>query len=92
MVSHVISPAARRHPLTLLRRKAHDKARLAAALQVALPRYRDQIARVAFGTAQKADRLDPKALCATMSAQMTQLIQASGPDEQAPDGLAETAA
>lgn len=49
LVSHVISPLAQRHPLTWLRRSQHDKERLAAALQVALPRYRGEAARVSFG-------------------------------------------
>lgn len=74
LVSHVISPAAQRHPVALLRRTAHDKARLAAALQVALPRYRDQVARVSFGTTQRADQADAKALRNAMAGQMSALI------------------
>ena len=91
LVSHVISPVARRHPLTLLRGKAHDKARLAAALQVALPRYRDQAARVAFGPALDAESLDQKALCALVAARMSQLIQALNPDLQVPECLPQAA-
>jgi putative hemolysin len=76
LVSHVTSPEAQRHPLTLLRRTAHDKEKLAAALQVALPRYRDRVARVAFGAARKADPGDARALRAGIEAQMAQLILA----------------
>lgn len=89
LVSHVISPAARRHPLTLLRSTAHDKARLAAALQVALPRYRDQTARVDFSPALSAERTDQRALCASVTARMSQLIQALPLDGQMPDCLPE---
>lgn len=78
LVSHVISPAAQRHPLTLLRRTAHQKEKLAAALQVALPRYRDLVARVAFGTPLKAEHGDVKALRACVTEQMRQLILAHG--------------
>lgn len=76
LVSHVISPAAQRHPVALLRRTAHDKARLAAALQVALPRYRDQVARVSFGTAQRAGQADAKALSKALSKAMTAQMSA----------------
>jgi hypothetical protein len=48
IVSNVISPEAQGHVLTLLRRTAHDKERLAAALQVALPRYQKMVGRVAL--------------------------------------------
>lgn len=78
LVSHVISPAAQRHPLTLLRRTAQHKEKLAAALQVAMPRYRDLVARVTFGTPMKADQGDAKALGAGVTAQMRQLILAHG--------------
>lgn len=78
LVSHVISPAAQRHPLTLLRRTAPHKEKLAAALQVALPRYRDLVARVTFGAPLQVDQGDAKALCACVTAQMRQLILAHG--------------
>lgn len=78
LVSHVISPAAQRHPLTLLRRTAQQKEKLAAALQVALPRYRDLVARVTFGTPLKAEHGDAKALGACVTEQMRQLILAHG--------------
>jgi putative hemolysin len=74
LVSHVISPEAQRHPLTLLRRTAHNKEKLAAALQVALPRYRDLVARVAFGAPVTADQTDAQALVASVAARMQQLI------------------
>ncbi|MDO9003931.1 MAG: 1-acyl-sn-glycerol-3-phosphate acyltransferase [Aquabacterium sp.] len=78
LVSHVISPAAQRHPLTLLRRTARQKEKLATALQVALPRYRDLVARVTFGAPLSADQGDAKALGHCVTAQMRQLILAHG--------------
>jgi hypothetical protein len=53
IVSNVISPEAQRHVLTLLRRTSHDRQRVAAALQVAMPRYQKMVARVAFGPSQE---------------------------------------
>lgn len=78
LVSHVTSPEAQRHPLTLLRRTAHDKEKLAAALQVALQRYRDRVARVTFGAAHRVAPGGEQALCAGIEAQMAQLILAQG--------------
>lgn len=84
LVSQVISPEAQRHPLTLLRRTAHHKEKMAAALQVALPRYRDLVARVSFGAPAEADPADAQALCAGITARMRQLIQAAhGPSSEA---------
>jgi hypothetical protein len=77
LVSHVISPEAQRHPLTLLRRTAHTKEKLAAALQVALPRYRDLVARVTFGHSPNAGPDGAQALGASITAQMRQLIFAN---------------
>jgi putative hemolysin len=74
LVSHVISPQAQRHPLTLLRRTAHDREKLAAALQVALPRYRDLVARVAFGPSMAAAREGADTISAFIAAQMRRLI------------------
>jgi hypothetical protein len=74
LVSHVISPDAQRHPLTLFRRTAHNKEKLAAALQVALPRYRNLVARVTFGKSQSAGQGGTQALGASIAAQMRQLI------------------
>ncbi len=74
LVSHVISPDAQRHPLTLLRRTARNKEKLAAALQVALPRYRDLVARVTFGNSPNAGLDGAQALGASIAAQMRHLI------------------
>jgi 1-acyl-sn-glycerol-3-phosphate acyltransferase len=78
LVSHVISPEAQRHPLTLLRRTARNKEKLAAALQVALPRYRDLVARVAFGAPLSTAHSDARALASAVTTQMRQLIAAHG--------------
>jgi len=76
LVSHVISPAAQRHPLTLLRRTPPNREKLAAALQITLPRYRNGVARVRFGTSHLADREGLPQLGAGMAAQMRQLLLA----------------
>jgi len=86
LVSHVISPEAQRHPLTLLRRTARDKEKLATALQVALPRYRQLVARVAFGHATGAGPGGAQALAAFIAAQMQHLITADGPDPRWNEG------
>lgn len=86
LVSNVVSPAAQRHALTLLRRSAHDKQRLAAALQVALPRYQNLVAQVAFGPALEADASDAGSLQAALVDEIRQLIDASattGPGDDA---------
>ena len=87
LVSHVISPAAQRHPLTRLRRTARDREKLAAALQVALPRYRGLVARVTFGRPPNAGPHEAQALGAAIAAQMRQLIHADGsaPPASSPD-------
>ncbi|WP_345538869.1 1-acyl-sn-glycerol-3-phosphate acyltransferase [Variovorax defluvii] len=82
LVSHVISADAQRHPLTLLRRTARDKEKLAAALQVALPRYHDVVARISFGQASFAGPEGAKALGATIAAQMRQLILTAPVDDR----------
>ncbi|RZL86953.1 MAG: glycerol acyltransferase [Variovorax sp.] len=79
LVSHVISPDAQRHPLTLLRRSARDKEKLAAALQVALPRYRELVARVAFGPSAGAASDGVEMLHALVTARMQQLIRDDRP-------------
>ncbi|MDM0025594.1 1-acyl-sn-glycerol-3-phosphate acyltransferase [Variovorax saccharolyticus] len=84
LVSHVISPDAQRHPLTLLRRSARNKEKLAAALQVALPRYRDLVARVTFGQSPMAGPDGRLALDASIAGQMRQLIFADGPAQRGP--------
>jgi hypothetical protein len=78
LVSHVISPDAQRHPLTLLRRTARNKEKLAAALQVALPRYRELVAKVTFGHALSSGPDGAQALGADIAAQMRSLIFADG--------------
>lgn len=81
LVSHVVSGAAQRHPLTRLRRTPHDREKLAAALQVALPRYRDGVARVDFGAppGAGAGEGEPLSLDAAIAARMRQLIHATVP-------------
>jgi hypothetical protein len=82
IVSNVISPQAQRHVLTLLRRTAHDKQRLAAALQVALPRYQKMIARVSFGPALMASACAADSLQSLIVGEIRRLIEASaGPAE-----------
>jgi hypothetical protein len=75
LVSNVVSDRTQRHPLTRLRRCAADKQKLAAALQVALPRYHQMTARVAFGPPQGTGAGDAAALHAAMLAQARQLIE-----------------
>lgn len=77
IVSNVISPEAQGHVLTLLRRTAHDKERLAAALQVALPRYQKMVARIAFGPAQEACACTADSLRSAIVGEIRRLIEAS---------------
>ena len=77
IVSNVISPEAQGHVLTFLRRTAHDKRRLAAALQVALPRYRTMVARVAFGSSQQARAGAADSLRTAIAGEIRHLIEAS---------------
>ena len=81
LVSRVISPAAQRHPLTLLRRTPRSREKFATALQVALPRYRNLVARVAFGELSGkgcgASSGGAEALDTFIAAQMHRLIDAS---------------
>ncbi|HET9207995.1 MAG TPA: 1-acyl-sn-glycerol-3-phosphate acyltransferase [Burkholderiaceae bacterium] len=84
VVSNVVSGAAQRHALTWLRRTAQDKERLAAALQVALPRYQNLVARVAFGPSQEASASNPAALRSVIMAQMRHLIEISAGGEGLP--------
>lgn len=79
-VSNVISRQAQRHPLTRLRRTERDRERLATALQVSLPRYRDLVARVAFGRPQTVGSDGAQALGPTIEAQMRELILARASD------------
>jgi len=77
IVSNVISPEAQEHLLTLLRRTAHDKQRLAAVLQVALPRYRKMVAHVAFGPSKVARDCAADSLRSAIVAEIRHLIEAS---------------
>lgn len=77
IVSNVISRETQRHALTLLRRSAHDKQRLAAALQVALPRYQKQVTQVAFGPAKVANDGVEESLRSVIVGEVCRLIEAS---------------
>ena len=77
IVSNVISPQAQRHALTLLRRTTHDRQRLAAALQVAMPRYQKLVARVAFGPAQVACAWAANSLRSAIIDEIRHLIETS---------------
>jgi hypothetical protein len=77
IVSNVISPEAQEHLLTLLRRTTHDKQRLAAALQVALPRYQKMVARVAFGPSKLARDCAADSLRSAIVGELRHLIEAS---------------
>jgi len=77
LVSNVISPEAQRHPFTRLRRTARNREKLAAAMQVALPRYHGLVARVAFGSASVAEPGRARELGESISAQMRDLIRAT---------------
>lgn len=73
LVGNVVSADAQRHPLTWLRRSEADKEKLAAALQVALPRYHGLTARIAFG-APMPSMGDAAALQTAVTAQARRLI------------------
>jgi len=75
IVGNVVSAQAQRHWLTWLRRTPQDKERLAAALQVTQPRYRQLVARVAFGPSQQACASDPAALRAAIVVHARHLIE-----------------
>jgi len=75
LVSNVVSAQTQRHPLTALRRSAADKQKLAAALQVALPRYHRMLARVDFGPLQDAGSDSAASLRAAMLGQARRLIE-----------------
>ncbi|WP_232073577.1 hypothetical protein [Variovorax sp. RA8] len=78
LVSNVISADAQRHPLTRLYRRARNKERIAATLQVMLPRYRDLVARVSFGSPPGVGPDGAQALAAFIAALMRELIHADG--------------
>jgi putative hemolysin len=75
LVSNVVSAQAQQHPLTWLRRGARNKEKLAAALQVALPRYRRMTARVDFGPLQDIKAGDAASLHAAMLTQARRLVE-----------------
>lgn len=77
IVSNVISREAQGHVMTLLRRSPHDKERLAAALQVALPRFQKQVARVAFGPSTLAHPCDQDSLRSALLGEIRHLIDSS---------------
>jgi putative hemolysin len=85
IVSNVVSPEARRHGLTCLRRTDQNKERLAAALQVAMPRYQKLVARVAFGPSQQACASDLASLRPAIVAQVRQLIETLSGDGEIDD-------
>jgi hypothetical protein len=76
IVSNVISREAQGHVLTLLRRSAHDKQRLAAALQVALPRYQQQVVQVVFGPAHEAGAGGADSLRSAIVGEACRLLEA----------------
>lgn len=73
LVGNVVSAEAQRHPLTWLRRHEVDREKLAAALQVALPRYHGLTARIAFGAPMPSTG-DAAALQTAVIAQARRLI------------------
>ena len=77
IVSNVISPDAQRNVLTHLRRTPHDKQRLAAALQVAMPRYQKLVARVAFGPSKQGGACAANSLRSAILGEIRHLISAS---------------
>ena len=84
IVSNVVSPEAQGHFLTLLlRRTAHDRRRLAAALQVALPRYQNMVARVAFGPGKEASACAADSLRSAIVGEIGRLIEASADPAEA---------
>lgn len=77
IVSNVVSPETQRHFLTHLRRTSDDRQRLAAALQVAMPRYHKMVARVAFGPSREANAGAADSLRSVILGEIRHLIEAS---------------
>jgi len=77
IVSNVISREAQKHVLTLLRRTSHDRQRLAAALQIVMPRYQKMVARVAFGPAKSVSACAADSLRSAIVGEILHLIEAS---------------
>ena len=79
IVSGVQSAGAQRNPLRMLRRQEKDRDKMAAGLQILLPRYRGVPIRVCFGPPMKAadllrDHPEPGGLHAAVLAAAGQLI------------------
>jgi len=87
IVSNVISPEAQRHVLTLLRRTPQDRQRLAAALQVAMPRYQQLVARVAFGPSTQACACAADSLRSAIVGEIQHLIEQHGERPRVPGPL-----
>jgi hypothetical protein len=83
IVSNVVSLAASRHGLTLLRRTTQDKERLAAALQVTMRRYQKLVARVTFVPSRQACPSDLASLRPAIVAQVRHLIETLASDGEA---------
>lgn len=76
LVSQVLNVDAQRHPLTRLRRQMADREKLAAALQVARPRYHCGVVRVAFGPPLRLTEGDA-ASRAELRREMARLIESA---------------
>ena len=81
IVSGVQSAGAQRNPLRMLRRQEKDRDKMAAGLQILLPRYRGVPVRVCFGPPMKAadlrrDHPEPGGLHAAVLAAAAALIDA----------------
>jgi 1-acyl-sn-glycerol-3-phosphate acyltransferase len=81
VVSHVLSPRVLQTRLVRLRQGADERRRLAALLQVLLPRLHDNVVQLTFGTPVRpsavAHRSDRRASQAVL-AEMRRLLQANG--------------
>lgn len=77
-VSGVLSPAALRNPLVLLRRREQDRRWLAATIQMLVPALRNVTTRVAFGDPIRAD-VDGTEVSRRAVAGMRALISGSAP-------------
>ena len=66
---------------------ARNKEKLATALQVAIPRYRNLVARVTFGHSPSAGPGEVQALGASVAAQMHHLIFEDGSAQHTAESL-----
>jgi hypothetical protein len=71
----VLSPAALRNPLTLLRRKKEDREWLAATLQMMTPALRNVTTRLAFGQPIRVEDLSDTALSQAVQEEARGLIE-----------------